>query len=177
MLNVDHIHLRGPSGVGDLGVCHTLLGVILHGEALEKRHALLAVLRQAAASEHDGALHIRRPGFVPDRLVAVHGEADLVALADGVDLVSGAGAVEIDPVGLLVIEEVDRDGVGVAVVAVHGENAPSLRVQELLCRFRADLFFFFRMGRNMVFPPCEITVFPPCEIEKTRGVRLKCFIS
>ena len=60
-----------------------------------------------------------------------------------IDLMPGVCAVEVDLARRLVVKEVDGDGVGVAIVAVHGENAAPLRMEETLCRLVADGVFLF----------------------------------
>lgn len=125
VVDLDLEELGGSAILPDLLVCQLLLRVILHGEALQQRHSLRALLQQATPAEHHDAPEVRRPRLLPDRLAAVDGEAHLVAGPDGFRLVTGTGAVEVNFLCLPVVIVVDGDGVGVALPAVYGQNAPA----------------------------------------------------
>lgn len=125
VVDLDLEELGGSAILPDLLVCQLLLRVILHGEALQQRHGLRALLQQATPAEHHDAPEVRRPRLLPDRLAAVDGEAHLVAGPDGFRLVTGTGAVEVNFLRLPVVIVVDGDGVGVALPAVYGQNAPA----------------------------------------------------
>lgn len=125
VVDLDLEELGGSAILPDLLVCQLLLRVILHGEALQQRHGLRALLQQAAPSEHHDAPEVRRPRLLPDGLAAVDGEAHLVTGTDSLHLVAGTGAVEVNFLRLPVVIVVDGDGVGVALPAVYGQNAPA----------------------------------------------------
>ena len=124
MFDLEAEHLDGLAGGGDFVVDHFLGGVELHRELFAQCVALAAVRDEMAAAKDDGALKERCPRLIGlDRLVAVHGEADLVASLERVHLVADLGAVENDLLRLFVVQVVDRHRVRIAVVAVDGQHA------------------------------------------------------
>lgn len=118
----DLVHLHSFAGGGDLLLCQTLIGIVLHRKPLDKRQRLRPALKQAAAAKHDRALHIRRPRLIADDLIAQDSEAHLIAGSERIDLVSRARAVEVDLPRRFIVEVVDRYGVGVTIMTLCGKS-------------------------------------------------------
>lgn len=118
----DLVHLHSFAGGGDLLLCQTLIGIVLHRKPLDKRQRLRPALKQAAAAKHDRALHIRRPRLIADDLIAQDSEAHLIAGSERIDLVSRARAVEVDLPRRFIVEVVDRYGVGVTIMTSCGKS-------------------------------------------------------
>lgn len=118
----DLVHLHSFAGGGDLLLCQTLIGIVLHRKPLDKRQRLRPALKQAAAAKHDRALHIRRPRLIADDLIAQDSEAHLIAGSERIDLVSRARAVEVDLPHRFIVEVVDRYGVGVTIMTLCGKS-------------------------------------------------------
>lgn len=104
MLDRDLKNLHGPTGVRKLRLDRLCVGIIFRGKPPQRGLRLRAVLHQAAAPEHDGALQIGRPRRLPlDALRAADGEADARIAPQGVGLMTGPRAVEVELPGDLVI--------------------------------------------------------------------------
>lgn len=142
----DLVHLHSFAGGGDLLLCQTLIGIVLHRKPLDKRQRLRPALKQAAAAKHDRALHIRRPRLIADDLIAQDSEAHLIAGSERIDLVSRARAVEVDLPRRFIVEVVDRYGVGVTIIPLHRQHAAPRMAQKRLRRFRADFIFLLSDG-------------------------------
>ena len=70
----------------------------------------------------EGERPVGRAGRVVDALVS-DGEAGARVAAQGVDFVSGFGAVEVEFAGFRIVEGIEGDAIGVAAVAGHGEDS------------------------------------------------------
>src|SRR5699024_8453350 len=68
-----------------------------------------------------------------DLILADDAEGDFAVSGDGVDLVAGGGAVEVDDAVLVDVAE--GDGIGIAVVPGYGENAGGVLLENLFTRF------------------------------------------
>ena len=138
--------MHGPAGLRDLFLHQSLAGVILQGKPPKRFQGLRVKRFQMAAAEHHNALPIRRPGFILDGFVPVNGEAHLVTGLERIDLVPDFRPVKIELLRGFVIKVVDGNGIGVAVIAIYGQNAPAGLPQKLLGGLKADLVFLSANG-------------------------------
>lgn len=104
MLDRDLKNLQGPTGVRKLRLDRLRVGIIFRGKPPKRGLRLRAVLHQAAAPEHDGALQIGRLRRLRlDALRAADGEADTRIAPQGIGLMAGPRTVEVELPGGFVI--------------------------------------------------------------------------
>ena len=140
-LDRDLIELHAPAGF-----FHFLVDLFLiwikAGSKLA--HLLLdedCIINEAAAPEDNGALQIRRPFALLEPLISVYRKADLVALFQCVDLMSGLCTVKINFVVFDIIKIVDRNRVRIPVIAVHGKDSALFVEQQRFGCFLGERFF------------------------------------
>ena len=103
---------------------------------------LLMILNDFCPAENDNAFDIQRPLIIFPIATVIDAEGNFVAVPDGVNFMSRAAAVKIQfSVGFTVIM-VNRQTVGIAVVADDRENASFLGFQNLNAFFGCERLFF-----------------------------------
>ena len=94
----------------------------------------------------------------------------VITVSECLNFVSRFCTVEIEFPGFLIKAVIDRDRIGVTLCAVYSQNPTAAFNQQLLCRFCAELIFFFRIGLNIAIFFCLCNL--QCVFDKLRDIPL-----
>lgn len=147
----------------DLFFRQLFAGVVFHHKAFQHCHCARTTIKQMASAKYDSALHKRRPRFFSDGFISINREADLIAISQGVDLIPRPRAVKIDLLRFLVIEIINGNRIGLAVLPVHCENASPALVQKRFHRVPVDLVFPFSDWPKHIAPPFPVLSIQSCQ--------------
>ena len=110
-----------------LPVIGGLQGGIFAGDQQQGLPFFILIGDHLGFSECDHAAVVGGVLLGVDLILADDAEGDFAVSGDGVDLVAGGGAVEVDDAVLVAVAE--ADGIGIAVAPGYGENADRMRTQ------------------------------------------------
>lgn len=111
--------------------CGVDAGAVFLAQQAERSDLILGIVEKSGVSEDYDAPEIGGE-FLRHHVILIHDtERAFGIAADGVDLMSGRGGVDVD--GFSVVDKVDWHGVGVVIIAGDGPDGIFAGVQNFFC--------------------------------------------